>query len=308
MGRRWGYERRSFSSRVGRVCFGLLCAAGVLSGGFLLLCGAGVLSPEGIAQQVAAWREKEPEPVAPASAPAELPKEEEEPAFRGVFLPLDQLEQAAAVGAGYDGVILPMKSPEGELGYVSDLTLAADLGTSSGDPDRNQALRDLNRQEGVYTVAEVSCLRDKTLAKARPELALQRVSGSPWLDAGGSGWLDPSHPEVESYLIGVCRELAQLGFDEIVLTHCAYPTQGDVAAMKPVEEKGDALESFCRKLQGALADFPVRLSVEGEGDALEAEAPSGQSSGLLAAFHRVWAGGEEAEALSAFSPALLPEA
>ncbi len=42
----------------------------------------------------------------------------------------------------------------------------------------------------------------------------------------GQTWLDPTQETVQAYLIGLCRELADLGFDEILLTHCAYPTQG----------------------------------------------------------------------------------
>ena len=45
---------------------------------------------------------------------------------------------------GSDGVVLSMKDPDGTLGYVSALALAADIHASSGDPDRNQALRALN--------------------------------------------------------------------------------------------------------------------------------------------------------------------
>lgn len=199
------YHTPSLPSRIGRVLLVLLCSAGVLSGGFLLLCGLGVLSPAAISQQVSAWLHP-PAASTPASAPAEdLSLPEENDPFQGVFLSLDQLADAQTLADGYDGVILPMKTADGALGYVSALPLAADAGASSGDPDRNEVLRALNDTPGLYTVAQVSCLRDSALVREEPGLSLHRVSGSPWLDESRQGWLDPAQPQVQSYLIGLCR-------------------------------------------------------------------------------------------------------
>lgn len=300
------YHTPSLPSRIGRVLLVLLCSAGVLSGGFLLLCGLGVLSPAAISQQVSAWLHP-PAASTPASAPAEdLSLPEENDPFQGVFLSLDQLADAQILADGYDGVILPMKTADGALGYVSALPLAADAGASSGDPDRNEALRALNDTPGLYTVAQVSCLRDSALVREEPGLSLHRVSGSPWLDESRQGWLDPAQPQVQSYLIGLCRELAQLGFDEILLTDCGFPTQGDLDSLRAVEEKEETLETFCRQLQGALADTPVTLSVMGQRDSVTADPVSGQTTALLATFGRVWTQAEDQEALAAFDPVVLP--
>ena len=300
------YHTPSLPSRIGRVLLVLLCSAGVLSGGFLLLCGLGVLSPAAISQQVSAWLHP-PAASTPASAPAEdLSLPEENDPFQGVFLSLDQLADAQTLADGYDGVILPMKTADGALGYVSALPLAADAGASSGDPYRNEVLRALNDTPGLYTVAQVSCLRDSALVREEPGLSLHRVSGSPWLDESRQGWLDPAQPQVQSYLIGLCRELAQLGFDEILLTDCGFPTQGDLDSLRAVEEKEETLETFCRQLQGALADTPVTLSVMGQRDSVTADPVSGQTTALLATFGRVWTQAEDQEALAAFDPVVLP--
>ena len=300
------YHTPSLPSRIGRALLVLLCSAGVLSGGFLLLRGLGVLSPAAISQQVSAWLHP-PAASTPASAPAEdLSLPEENDPFQGVFLSLDQLADAQILADGYDGVILPMKTADGALGYVSALPLAADAGASSGDPDRNEALRALNDTPGLYTVAQVSCLRDSALVREEPGLSLHRVSGSPWLDESRQGWLDPAQPQVQSYLIGLCRELAQLGFDEILLTDCGFPTQGDLDSLRAVEEKEETLETFCRQLQGALADTPVTLSVMGQRDSVTADPVSGQTTALLATFGRVWTQAEDQETLAAFDPVVLP--
>lgn len=128
-----------------------------------------------------------------------------------------------------------------------------------------------------------------------------------WRDEAGQTWLDPTQETVQTYLIGLCRELADLGFDEILLTHCAYPTQGETDTLRDTAEREAALSTFCRRLQGALADEDVTLSIQGQGDSGSPDAPSGQTTGLLATFGRVWAAEADQAALAAFDPVLLPE-
>lgn len=303
---------RSYPSRpprAGQILLALVCAAGVLAGAFLLLCFLGVLSPARISQQVSAWLDPQPEAVSAAApaqgVPAAQPEEEAGP-LQTVFLPLDQLDQAEALAQGADGLVLPMKTDDGALGYVSAIDLAADAGTSWAGLDRNQTLRALNDTPGLYTVAQVSCLRDEALVQADPALALQRVSGSAWRDEEGLAWLDPTDTQVQSYLAGVCQELAQLGFDEILLTNCAYPTQGAVETLATTGARPQALQTLCRRLQGALADYDVTLSVQGQADAAQEDPPSGQTSALLATFGRVWAQQDDQQALAVFQPCLLP--
>ena len=188
-----------------------------------------------------------------------------------------------------------MKTADGAHRLCLRPPLAADAGASSGDPDRNEVLRALNDTPGLYTVAQVSCLRDSALVGRNP-VSLHRVSGSPWLDESRQGLAGPAQPQVQSYLIGLCRELAQLGFDEILLTDCGFPTQGDLDSLRAVEEKEETLETFCRQLQGALADTPVTLSVMGQRDSVTADPVSGQTTALLATFGRVWTQAEDQEA------------
>ena len=64
-------------------------------------------------------------------------------------------------------------------------------------------------------------------------------------------------------MIGVCRELADLGFDEIVLTHCAYPTEGAVECLRPLGDKTGALEKLLRQFQIALGPPGTPVVVEG---------------------------------------------
>lgn len=270
--------------RAGQVLLALICSGGLLAGGFLLLCALGVLSPAEISRQVTAWLDPRPEST-PAAAVQEITVDEDDASaagpIRAVLLSLDQLDQAS--------------------------TLAADAGTSYAGPERNQDLLDLNSTPGLYTIARVACLRDGALVETDPGLGLERVSGSPWRDEAGRGWLDPADPQVQSYLAGVCQEIARLGFDEILLTDFAYPTQGQTDSLRPTAGRSQALTALGRQLQGAVADYDVLLSVAGQADSARPNAPSGQTAAFLAAFGRVWAPAGDQAALAAFHPSLLPD-
>ena len=236
-----------------RILYLALCVSGLVSGAFLLLCCFGVVDPALLFQ-------REETAVLPTSAPAEVPQPEEAGAANAITLRTDQIDQAEALAVGHDTVVLPMQNEDGSLHYVSRLPLAVESGASWGDPARNQRLR----------------------AQNDPALSLRRVSGSPWRDGAGYGWLDPAERRVEAYLIGVCRELADLGFDEIVLTHCAYPTEGAVECLRPLGDKTGALEKLLRHLQGAVADWGTEISLRACADADEPDSASGQTEALLA--------------------------
>lgn len=300
------HRRISFWQAMGRLALLLLFAAGACSGGFLLLSALGVIQPDQAAQWVRSRTGAETQAAAPVSAPVQTERAAPPP-FHAVFV--SDPARAEAEGAGCDGVVLDLKPDDGALGYVSALPLAADCAASAGTPGLNDALTEMNRTPGLYTVARISCFRDETLCRARPDLALRRVSGSPWTDEEAVGWLDPDSDAVKDYLLGVCRELAGLGFDEILLSNCCYPTRGSLAQLEEQTGRASALETFCRAVQEALAPQGVKVSIQGEPDAASPSSRSGQTAGLLSSFSgRVWLpqdSGGVAAVFASQSPVLL---
>ena len=258
-------------------------AAGLLAGCLLLFTVPARLPPP----------PEDTAPALPAAGPAALPASP--PPETAVLLSPDRPEEAGGNGS----VLLPMKGADGSLAFVSSLPLAAACGASLDRPARNEALRALARRAGLHTVALVSCFRDDALGSARPALVLR---GAPPEDGQGRLWLDPAAPAVQAYLTGLCRELAGLGFDEILLTDCRYPPGGASAGPRSAWDRAAVLEGFCRRLRTALAKDGVLLSVRAEGGG-----SGGQSPALLALFSRVWRQPEEADAVPAGLPcALLP--
>ena len=274
----------------------MLWGLGGGAGIFLLLCAAGVVEPDTLGPSA-------PEPaVAAAGWTAPEPKP-----LRAAFLEPENLGMAVRAAKGKNGVMVPMKGPDGKLAWVSALPRAADSGVSFPLPARNEAIRAMNGTAGLYTVAKISCFRDDAMASAYPSLALKRNSGSLWQDKDGHCRLDPSEPGVLSWCSGLCRELAELGFDEILLSDCAYPTgEGTEDLIRP-DDPAAVLDRFCRQLQKKLTDCPVVLSIEGvtKGGVLDPD--SGQTSALLASFSgRVWTADGSSDTLAAFAPSVIP--
>ena len=254
----------------------------------------------------------------PEATPTPTPEPEED--FRAVLLPNTALYDGTAEeqlrAAGATTAIFDMKADDGTLGYISGLELAGRAGVSADDPALNAAIQLLNEGD-VATVARVSCFRDNTAPYYRNSLALH-VSGGNWRDGGGSRWLSPASAEARQYVVGVCQELAALGFDEILLDNWSFPIGGTrIAADEnyPADQLTAALEGFLDELEEALADYPeVRVSLVTTPAAAAGVAPeSGQTAALLARADRVLDGVPVAPILSqtgdaADSWAVLPQA
>ncbi|UQT49148.1 putative glycoside hydrolase [Flavonifractor plautii] len=158
-----------------------------------------------------------------------------------------------------------MKADDGSLGYISGLALAIQAEASAADPALNAAIQLLNGGE-VYTVARVSCFRDNLVPRSDMSLAIHTNAGN-WRDSGDTRWLSPANESARQYVVGVCRELAALGFDEILLDNWAFPTDGELGWIKadanyPADGRTAALEVFLEEVRAGLAEFPeVKVSL-----------------------------------------------
>lgn len=216
-----------------------------------------------------------------------------------------------AILAGGNAVVLSMKNDDGTLNYVSENQLAVSAGTSGSDLAVNEAIRKLTESE-LYTVAEISCFRDDLMSRRRTDLAmLTRKSGYLWLDHYGVRWVSPLQQEVLDYLTDLCVELAEMGFDEILLTNAGYP--GHPKDKLHVVEGGSAypkegglepvIAEFLAQVEAALEPYGVKLSVETMGTELagETENTGLTMNNVMTYCDRFWLDVEEAEAYSNFT-------
>lgn len=246
--------------------------------------------------------------VEPAASQPEETPEEGEPLLATVTVPLSAVEdgsaEALAAQAGANSVLLDMKTDRGQLGFVSQLAMAASAGVNAGQADINRQLQALNSGE-LYTVARLSCFRDHALAKDET-YAIRTNSGYRWTDPEELRWSSPASQAVQDYLVALMVELAQLGFDEIVLEHWGYPAQSD-GPLGNLQYPAGALEpvvtGFLARAASALESYDVRLSLAVSAGQLSGEDPGTglTAEALNASVDRIWMDGNRTEALAALN-------
>ncbi|MBP1737150.1 MAG: hypothetical protein H6Q60_1031 [Oscillospiraceae bacterium] len=235
-------------------------------------------------------------------------------ALHGITLSLDSITDGSAdqqlESAGANAVIFDMKADSGALGFSYTSSLASTADVSSSVTDINAAITQFN-QEDYYTIARVSCFRDDAVASANSKLAITTTSGSRWTDAGGLRWLSPYYEQTQTYLVNLCVELADMGFDEILLDHCAYPTDGSLSKIKTGKTYqsstfGILLDTFYSQVKSAVADTQVKVSLVTDVQTLTSgeNSDSGQTAALLAAYaDRIYVEGDT-DSLSTYADTL----
>lgn len=223
---------------------------------------------------------------------------QEETALKALQLPVDSLLDGTAAARmeqeGANALIFEMKGQDGNLAWHSQQALADGAGVN-GNEEINEALKQLDEQ-GVYTIALVCCFRDDSIPYYNTDLALRSAGGN-WRDELGLRWMSPASQQAREYVIGLCGELAGLGFDEILLESFAFPVQGDLSRIVKDENYDSAqfaaqIQSLLEELKGALAQEDAALSLRLETEDLTGESSvSGMAAGLLKDLEaRLWIG------------------
>lgn len=163
---------------------------------------------------------------------------------------------------GVDTLVLQMKSPSGFLSWKSGVVMA-DAFEVNGSEDLSEIFLDM-ADNGVHLIAVVSCCVDSAMAERYASLALRTSDGNAYVDSNG-GWLDPYNSVVRDYLSGICRELARMGFEEIILSYLQMPNSSaefDFSAeLSTTPTATDAVTSLGRYLRTALSGENVKLNM-----------------------------------------------
>ena len=199
----------------------------------------------------------------------------------------------AVADAGGSALMVEMKASTGMLAWQSRAELAVSLYVNANDDGVADAIRELAQDGDLYLIARVHCFRDPFLTNAWIS-PLMSQQGRIWYDPDGIGWSSPASKETADYLSTLCQELADMGFDEILLDDAGYPCLGEVDELATDDNRPEDLTvpvaAFLQRLAGELGEKGVRLSVYAyEKLAPEGEVYSGLTAALLAQnAGRVW--------------------
>lgn len=209
-----------------------------------------------------------PEIQVEVQEPTLPPEPEPDPVRKLVEVQMSDLVDGTAAQiaeqAGANGIVLNMKDDSGALSWYAQDDVIAANGISVGAQELNEAIRQLN-ETSIYTVARISCFKDDALG-ANHDYAIRTNSGYRWTDPEGIRWTSPTHQATQDYLLARMEELAQLGFDEILLDNCGYPTRGNLGYIKKGSaydrnELSTVITGFLQRAQQALAPYEIILSV-----------------------------------------------
>lgn len=240
------------------------------------------------------------EVVEPSPTPDPTPTPTPEPAYEpiaAVTVTAAQLRDGSAAqavaAAGGNALVVEMKGIKGRLAWQSQTELAAALWSNAADDLTAQAVRRLAADTELYLVARVQCFRDPLMASGWVGSLMTR-GGNLWHDAQGVGWSSPASREAVDYLSALCLELADMGFDEILLDSAGYPDFGEVNVLAVSENRPEdrtvPVAAFWERLSGELAEKGAALSIQTTEDALRGDnAFSGATAASLARYAaRVW--------------------
>ena len=217
---------------------------------------------------------QEPDPSdspEPSPTPSQALETEE---IRAVDVTVSQLldgsAQTLAQQTGCDAVVVEVKGEWGKLQWPSQASLARQLGTVSTTQSLTQALNALAAQD-IYLVARVDCFRDQALAAANVGSSLLMTrGGNRWYDSMGMSWVSPVNTQVRQYLVDLCVELSEMGFDELVLDSAYFPDQGEVHVLAQStnypDTRATVVEQFWQEVIWKDVDFLFVDMPPGTGD------------------------------------------
>ena len=160
---------------------------------------------------------------------------------------------------GFNAVSVRLKERDGMLRYAFESAPAELIHPNAISRTELELL--LNAD--VYTVAKISCFSDSAAAAIdMTGKGLCQPNGYIWYDNANSHWLDPGKEAAREYLVALCEELVELGFDEVLLENVCYPTSGKLHKSAPVEaDREKTIQKFLTDVAKTFDGDHVRLSL-----------------------------------------------
>ena len=189
--------------------------------------------------------------------------------------------------AGGNALVLQMKAPGGTLSWKSGVSDAAAYGVN-GTAELADAIQTVKGQN-IYLVAVVSTCVDTLMAERYAATALQTASGSAYTDSSG-GWVDPYNTFIRTYLVSLCKELHDLGFDEVAFSYLQQPlsdTEVKYASQSGTPSRTDAVVSLAKYLRANLTATGLRVSAVVSADSI-LQSRAAQSGQDMAVFPKLF--------------------
>lgn len=169
---------------------------------------------------------EEEQPPEPVVIPTNEIKAKELPAS----ILADQAQIAAfaaqAKTEGYNTIMVPLKTDEGELLYASSIPEATAWQTISPTPVDASAIVQVIQDAGLMPMAQIYGFEDD-LASSYKNGNTYIYKNATWLDNakenGGKSWLNPYEDSARKYICDIVTELGGLGYREVLIDGVQFP-------------------------------------------------------------------------------------
>lgn len=135
---------------------------------------------------------------------------------------------SSAKKSGFNIVLIPLKTTEGNILYTSSLSYIKDTDLITGTMSAAQ-IADSAKKAGLTPKAVIPTLLDSKSSIYVEDTGYSFADGSgwSWLDAaaesGGKRWIDPFLSGTKKYYSDMAKELIGAGFEEVILSELRYP-------------------------------------------------------------------------------------
>lgn len=233
-------------------------------------------APSPLAPSGPAAAQPEPSPQPPAGeAPPAAPRvlgERRHVDIRGLYMTgatagmADWLQETVQFARAKDlnAMVIDAMDDDGHISWQTDIPLAKEIGANSDKiKDPKQVVRYLE-QNGIYPIARIVVYADPLLGARRPDMAIHRPDGTPFVDTRGIRWPDPYNRQVWAYKVAVAKSAVAMGFREIQFDYIRFP-EHRIAGYNyqvPVARRARAIEDFLRYARAELVPLGAFVSAD----------------------------------------------
>lgn len=165
--------------------------------------------------------------------------------------------------------VIDIKEADGQVTYRSSIPMVRRAGAQQIVPIGNvRALLARLREHGIYPIARIVVFKDPTLARARPDWAIQTADQRLWHDQRGVVWVDSYNRNVWEYNLALAREAIALGFSEIQWDYVRFPDvpaafmRTAVHPARAGRSKAQAIREFMSWSREQLAPLGVPVTAD----------------------------------------------
>lgn len=120
--------------------------------------------------------------------------------------------------------VIDLKDATGYISHPTKVMFAREIGADQGVRIKDLVgLLERLHEAGIYPIARIVIVKDSLLTSARPDLAVQDITGGVWVDDKGMAWANLFNSTVWQYHISLAKEAAAVGFPEIQWDYLRFP-------------------------------------------------------------------------------------